>query len=169
MRLWRIALAITIAWALTTTVLSAYFYQEVKRMTKLCNELKSEYEEKLILVDIVINYGNGTIKWYNDTVLLRGSTAFDAVRRIADVNWTKGAYGVFIIAIDDVYGNATHGWVFAIYGRKETSWGSTTKVDGWYYPGVSVDKVVLKNNDIIGFLYYNWAKKGWPPPPPTSK
>ena len=172
MRTQQILFVILVIWIITTTTLTLYYYQETKRLQKVCEELskvKEEYEKSLIFVNVLINYGNGTIVWYNNTILLRGATVFDAIRRVAKVNWTKGAYGVFIKAIDGVVGNTTHGWVFAIYNRKEKSWGMSTEVNKWVYPGVSVDKILLKNGDIIGFLYYNWAKKGWPPPPPNTK
>jgi len=190
LRIRDILIVITLAWAIVTTVLSLYFLQEVSLLKKRYEEvllaynntLKAyeeiiaklnktiiEYEQMLINVNILVNYGNGTLKWYNNTKLLAGSTAFDAIRYIANVNSTVGAYGVFITAINGVSQNSTHGWVFAIYGRVEKEWGMSSKVEDWYFPGVSADKVVLKDGDILAFLFYSFAKKGWPPPKPTTR
>lgn len=130
-------------------------------------ERVSEIRGILVGVDVGINYGNGTIEWINGTRVIVGTDVLKALLTVADVNYTSGTAGVFVTGINGVNSNSTCGWVFAIYGRSEASWGMSTKVDNWVYPGVSADKAILKDGDIVVFMYYNWVKEGWPPPPPA--
>ncbi|RLF23560.1 MAG: hypothetical protein DRN15_05785 [Thermoprotei archaeon] len=188
------ALGVLLAWSIASSSLALYYYQKSaileQRLSEVSNkfsELLEEYntivarlrranatleeyervKRVLLRVDILINYGNGTKVWYNDTLLLAGSTAFEALLRIASVNYTLGAYGVFVRGINGVVVNKTHGWIFAVYGRSEPEWGMSTRVDNWVYPGVAADRVVLEDGDVIAWYYYPWAKLGWPPPPPA--
>ena len=207
-KIW-LLLGFLIAWALTTTSLTIYFYQEytnvnvkysqlVSTIEKLGNDINriesaissitlsldqlsssigqnisklsqriSEISKVFTKVDIGINYGNGTIVWFNNTMIIAGTDAFKALLSVTDVNYTTGPSGVFVMGINGVNMNETCGWVFAVYKRCEPSWGLSTSVDNWIYPGVAADRVILKDDDIIVWLYYNWALKGWPPPPPV--
>jgi len=202
-------LGFLIAWALTTTSLTIYFYQEytninakysqvtstierigedinridnaVNSLTISLNQLSSSISQNIsklsrriseisrvfVRVDIGINYGNGTIVWFNDTMVIAGTDVLKALLSVADLNYTTGPSGTFIMGINGVNMNETCGWVFAVYRRCEPSWGLSTIVNNWVYPGVSADKIILKDRDIIVWLYYNWVSEGWPPPPPV--
>lgn len=188
-RVERVLLIIFLAWAIFMTGLFVYYFQELtfirkryadvlsaynatleayKRLVEKLNKTISEYERMILRVNILINYGNGTLRWHNATRVLAGSTAFEALEKVARVNSTTGAYGVFITGIDGISQNSTCFWVFAVYKRCEAEWGMSTKVGDWCFPGVSADQVVLKDGDTLAFLFYNYAKKGWPPPKPTA-
>lgn len=155
----KIVTIILVFWALAATFTAAYFYSIILSMRPLTSS-------EVIYVDIGINYGNGTLVWINDTKVLNGSSVFQALLLVADeVNVTSGAYGIYVHGINGVNEYDSVAWLYAIYGREVPTW---QKVDNWRYPSVSSDKLTLKNNDVIVWVFLNWEKYGSNLPLPTS-
>ncbi len=78
----------------------------------LYNQTLSELEKYTVLVNICIDYGNGTVVWYNDTRVPLGATLFNATSEVAVLNytvWNLPGYGypddkaIFIDAINGVW------------------------------------------------------------------
>lgn len=103
---------ILLIWAISASVSAAHFYVQ--------NDANSRalgwYQTNTILIDIGLNYGNGTVEWHNGTVLALNSTAFDAlVATVPDLNYTTSEYGIFIEGINGVQ-NETHYWAVYLNG-----------------------------------------------------
>lgn len=157
---------ILLCWALTSSFLAGYLWFQ-RPLTSTNSPQKSI---KRIKCDFLINYGNSTLVWHNETKIIDGMSVYEGLLLVADtISATRGASGYYIKGINGVIQDQKRGWVFAVKGRKEEPSWSSQKVDDWYYPSVSVDSVIIEENDRIAFLYYNWNTEGYPPPNPTIK
>ncbi len=150
---------ILLIWAISATILAFTYYQKYIETEKL-------HRGQIIYVDIGINYGNGTLIWFNSTRLLAGASAYQALLLVANnVNASEGVYGVYIHGInnvneyDDVY------WFYAIYNRSVPTW---VKVGEWIYPSIASNNLILQDKDIVVWVFFNYAKYASNFPVPTS-
>jgi len=91
-----------------------------------------------------IDYGNGTIVWYNGTMIPMNSSLLTATMRIVKIEYSIGDFGAFIISINGKRGDSNHFW----------SWSYLNKEEGeWVYGPVACDKWMLHNGDIICWTY----------------
>lgn len=97
-------------------------------------------EQKEILVDLSIDYGNGDTQSFPEEVLLRGSTVFDALqaieRRYGIFLETRNfpGLGVFVEAIHGVHNTNNSYWQFWVNGE---------------YSKVGAGQYVLKDSDKV--------------------
>jgi hypothetical protein len=70
--------------------------------------------KSILLVNILVSYGNGTKIWYNNTALPLDLTAFKAILAIADIKYTDygGELGILVTSVNDVANNSTHRWLY---------------------------------------------------------
>lgn len=151
-----VALALLV-WAISGTVVAGYYFAQYNIYQNEYENLASEMES-ILLVNILVSYGNGTKIWYNNTALPLGSTAFKAILAIADINYTDygGDLGILVTSINGLTSSSTHGWLY---------WGWDTENSEWILPEYSCAKYILHRGDIIAFTYESYMT--WPPPPPT--
>jgi len=112
-----------------------------------------------ILVDVLLDYGNGTWKWTscilsklgNDTVY--NATQFAAIT--LNITW----YGdsIFVDAIDDVWNNYPYYWIWWYWNSTESQ---------WIMGPVACNFYVLEDCDIITWYYEDCSV--WPPEPPFN-
>jgi len=71
----------------------------------------------LMPLDVVINIasGNSTQTFYSTAKT--GSSAFDALDKIAEVEATDGEYGKFITSINGASQDESHYWMFFVNGK----------------------------------------------------
>lgn len=94
-----IALALLV-WSLAASFIAAYFYYAY-------TDLFEKTRKPIIHVNIGINYGNGTIKWGNETTARAGDTLLDATMLVAVVNYT-----VWLESIDGVENAPPRYWMW---------------------------------------------------------
>lgn len=154
-------------WAISSSFLAAFLYYKVRSPSTHQNPA----QQTKITATVLINYGNSSLEWHNNTEFLSKMSIYEGLLLVADqVNATHGTQGTYLVGINGLTEDSQRGWVFAVKGRVKESWGESKKVDNWWFPGVSIDSVRLKANDTIAFLYYNWRKYGYKTPPnPTTK
>lgn len=167
-----------LVWAISGTVVAGYYFVQYNtyqnEYENLANEFNtlsdaivdlsdtlsgtigdiSEIMEFIPLkVNILLSYGNGTKIWYNNTALPLGSTAFTALREIADIKYTESEFGVFVTSINGRVGNSTHFWLY---------WGWDAETSEWILPNVGASEYILHRGDTIAWTY----EREYPPPPP---
>ncbi|MHA1409740.1 MAG: DUF4430 domain-containing protein [Candidatus Odinarchaeia archaeon] len=102
----------TIALGTTTTL---YYYQMVQYKTAYDNISGNIY-----YVNVGVDYGNGTIDWYNSTLITKNTTAFDVTVQVCfNVSYTLYSFGPYITAINNV--SAGSGEYWALYHNGEYS------------------------------------------------
>jgi len=151
---------ILLIWALSSTFLAINFYIEYTNMQGI-------QRGEIINVNIGINYGNGTLVWYNDTQVFSGFTAYLALLYVADnVNSSTGAFGAYVYGINNVTEYDSVSWLYAVYNRDVDAF---VKVGKWVYPSVSSNDFILVDGDVIVWVFFNWSKFAYPNfPDPTS-
>jgi hypothetical protein len=107
-------------------------------------------------VDVLLDYGNGTRTWSTCILSTPGyDTAFNATQVAADtLNYTVSEYGVFVNAINGVWGNSTHWWSLFFWNFTSGNWTSS--------PLGAID-LVLSIGDMVAWVY---GAHSWPPVPP---
>jgi len=124
--------------------LAAYYYIEYTNYKNLYVETLIELQkyENSIFIDLLIDYGNGTMEWHNRTRVPIGSSLLNATQAIAEVEYTIGTYGVFVTKINGVGGESNAYWLWYF-------WNGT----GWEWGPVACDAYTLRNGEIISWLY----------------
>ncbi len=154
-----VAIGVLLAWAISATVIATTYYSQY-------SYYYNNYG-KVIYIDVGINYGNGTLVWYNSVKVLSYMTVYDALLLVADhVSASHGAYGVYVTEINGIMETANDSWLYAI-NRNDSSVKAWYSVNGWYYPGVAADQLHLKDGDKVVWVYLNW-RIYFPPPDPTT-
>ena len=146
-----------LVWAISGTLIAGYYFTQYKIYQNEYETLASEMES-ILLVNVLVSYGNGTKIWYNKTALPLDSTAFKAILAVADVNYTDygGELGILVTSINGLTNNSTHGWFYWY-------WDSGNSM--WVLPEYSCAKYILHRDDVIAFTYESYST--WPPPQPT--
>lgn len=158
-----VVIGILLAWAISMTATTVIYYNEFQKYYERYTSISYEF----IYVDFGINYGNGTIVWYNNTKFQNGTTVYLALLFVAEeVNSTATPFGVYVKGINGVNENINDSWMFAI-NRNDSNVKAWYKVNNWFYPGVGADSLTLKNGDKVIWVYFNW-RVYYPPPDPTT-
>ncbi len=114
-----------------------------------------------IVVNVAINYGNGTAQWFNSTQVPQGYTLFNATKQIARLEATYYASfnDYFITGINGVRNDAVRGiyWIIWVYDLTSR----TYKI-----PDVGANHIVLKSGDTIQWYYEDTNQ--YPPPSPLT-
>lgn len=124
--------------------IAGYYQMEYQNLLK---KLK-EYEGHVMRANICIDYGNGTVKWHNNTVVLSGCDLLSATKRVAIVNCTyyegqsPGKY--FVNAINSVWNSGSKYWMWYYWN---TSGGK------WELGSVGADAYILSPNEAVMWRY----------------
>jgi phage-related protein len=139
---WQIAALVFLVWAIVGSSLAAEYYLKWNSQTTIIQNIQSYVNSTSMSVEvnIAIDYSNGTISWYNNTVQPIGSNLLAATSAIATVNDTYypnyGEY--FINSINGVLPGSNQYWGWSTY--QQGTWTSGT---------VGADKYLLHNNEIL--------------------
>ena len=98
-------------------------------------------EEYTVKVSIMIDYGNGTVIWFNGTRVGAGETLLNATLRVADVAYTVSDFGAFVDAVNGVRGLENHYWLWYTYDG------------GWVMGPVGADVWRLHDGDVVAWRY----------------
>lgn len=127
----------------TTSMLTVYYYGENLRYQTLYQDTLGDLKAVSIQVSVVINYGNGTKEWHNNTRVPIGISLLNATRMVAEVNYTPGQWGAFVNTINNVGGEHGRYW-FWYY------WNSSSQ---WETKWVASDAYILHHEDIVSWVY----------------
>jgi len=152
-RTWKWISAALLCLLVTASSFAAYYREESLRLRGIYENTLQDLEAVSICVSVLIDYGNGTREWHNDTRLPLGSSALNATLAAADVDYTVGQYGAFVSAINGL-GIAGDMW-WSLWRWSPTS-------SGWEFILETCDRLALRNGDRVAWYY----SSGFPPPPP---
>jgi len=123
------------------------FYKLFNLLT--LREMGSTLENAVkITVNLCIDYGNGTVKWFNETEMPPGSSLFNLLTKVANVNYTYCSAlepgHIFVNSINEVGGEEGHYWLWYYWDEKSST---------WIFGPVGCDAWLLKDNGIYKFVY----------------
>ncbi len=99
---WAIIALVFLVWAVAASAGLAYYYQTSETQQRTINSLNSLITTTTYRFNLAINYGNGTVTWYNNTVIPIGFTLLNATEKVATVQYDSSDFGVFITGINGV-------------------------------------------------------------------
>lgn len=121
----------------------------------------------LISVDTLVNYGNGTSIWYNETNVPIGSNFYSLTLRIGNAYFIPESLGHFLVSINGVSSNGSGSNCSICWGI----WIYCAKNDGWMYSLLGADLLKLNNGDVLAW-YIHDISRNQPPegsqPPLTA-
>lgn len=143
-----ILLLVLLAWAIVATSTASYLYMENTRLSRELSSLGG----RVITVNIGIDYGNGTVIWFNSTSLPRGATALTALVSVAQVEYKLSPMGAYVTAVNNVQErliskNEGYSWLWYRFDPVKK---------GLVMGEVSADKYKLADGDIIVWRYEHW-------------
>jgi hypothetical protein len=116
------------------------------------NTLETEYERTLreleeftAIVDVKIDYGNGTVVWFNGTRIGAGESLLNATHRVAELDYTMFHFGVFVNTVNGVGGGADKYWLWSYYDG------------GWQSGSVGADQWRLHDGDAVEWTYAGFS------------
>lgn len=134
---------------MAATLAGVYYYTLYIETRKTFEELNS----LLIKTNVLMDYGNGTRLWHNETVIA-GSTTFDALlATTTNVEYTTTVYGVFVSSINGVKNVAEtpssgRAWLWYFWNATTSKWIDLYKAS---------DAYILKPNDSITWRYEDYS------------
>ncbi len=127
-----------------TIYFAAYYYEESDRYKRLYERAAADLKRLTMPVNILIDYGNGTRVWYNNTLVPRESTLLKATEIIAEVDYIIGEYGAFVTHINGVGGESNRYWIWYIWNSTENNWS---------WGPVACDRYILREEDTVAWKY----------------
>ena len=154
----RVLLVVLLVWAVAASAAAAYMYQQAEGLRSELSSAKaalaateSELRAKVVHVNVAIDYGNGTVKWFNSTPLPQGATVLTALLCTASrVEYVYGKYGAYVRAVDGVEEkiiSKSEGYSWLWYIFKEGKWAMGP---------VAADAYKLSDGDTIMWRYEHW-------------
>ncbi|MEM3510693.1 MAG: hypothetical protein QW158_03190 [Nitrososphaerales archaeon] len=128
--------------------LSVYFYLDSVDVKSRYNYVLSELRGVAFEVDLLIDYGNGSLVWHNNTLLPIGSSLLNATLKVSrSVEYLGSDMGVFVNGIDGVGTKVVqkgHYWIWWRFDKEKGEWtiGET-----------AADQYMIKQGDILAWLY----------------
>jgi len=130
-----------------TTILASYaaisFYSQAESYKKNYQVLLEDLESLTILVDIKIDYGNGTVVWYNDTRVPLNSTLLAATKIVSSVDYTTSALGAFVDNINGVGDDPRIFWLWYFWDCQSRKWESGPVGSGQW---------MLQSGDVVSWI-----------------
>jgi hypothetical protein len=110
-------------------------------------------------VCVLIDYGNGTNRWYNETNVAAGSNLYNFTISVAkvDASYSPQFNEHYVTGIDGVRDADPYFWTLWIYNQNKTAWTISF---------VGADLIKLGEGYIIAWFYQNISSGRCKPPGP---
>jgi hypothetical protein len=124
--------------------LALYYYTQSQSYLNSFENLSKELTGVTMLANTKLDYGNGTVKWFNSTRVPLNATLLTVSKINIDVKYSVSNLGAFITSINGVSGDAHHYWAWSYYDKGQRTW----------VPGpVGSDKWQLRDGDSVAWTY----------------
>jgi hypothetical protein len=147
----KLLVLLLLAWAVAATSAASFLYIENGSLRREL-EAGEKLLGNLVLVNVGIDYGNGTVTWYNNTPLPRGATPLSALVAVATVEYKVSGMGAYITSVNGVEEkilskNEGYSWLWYILDREK----------GQLVLGpVAADRYKLASGDVVLWRYEHW-------------
>jgi hypothetical protein len=118
----------------------------------------------MVAVNLLVNYGNGTAKWYNETIVPASWNAYMLTMYLTRCEVQSVFYGPplnehFVTSINGVGNRGGFSW---------SIWVLCQNTNAWAYSQVGVDLISLADGKTLGWAYGALSSSSNPPPPIRS-
>lgn len=131
-----------------------------------CDQSTNSIGAGRISSSLLINYGNGTLHWYNQTIVPVTWNAYTLTTCVANGNVQAEFYGPplnehFVQGINGLVEHGSFSWVL---------WRLCTNENAWSESKVGADLIQLSNGQVLAWMFEIPSNGNLPPPPvPGSK
>jgi hypothetical protein len=117
--------------ASVSLLLNAFLLPNYLSLRSENERLTDMLKENTVEVNMLVNFGNGTRRWYNGTVLPSGASVYNATARVfgSDMNATFTPYGVMVTDIGGIGPSEEHPNSYWIWFRWDPASGTWTMGD----------------------------------------
>jgi len=145
--LWTWVSAALVIGLIVSSYFGLYYYTESMKYQQLYQGALSELMQHTVLVNILIDYGNGTKTWYNSTRVPLGASLFNATEIVVSLEYTKYEWGVFMTSLNGLSADQGHGWLWYVWNPAKGEWD---------FGPVGADQFILKSGDTVSWVYTAW-------------
>jgi len=128
----------------TTILAGALAFQYKGQLQAVEYEYKlllDELEENTAVLSIRVDYGDETVKWFNDTRVPLGTNFLNATGMISELKLQSSEWGIFVVSIDGVGGDTNSFWLWDYYEA------------GWQMGPVGADQWTVHDGDVLSWTY----------------
>jgi hypothetical protein len=127
----------------------------------VCGQSISSAEAATIRASLLINYGNGTLHWYNQTVVPSSWNAYALTMYVLKCNVQAQYYGPplnehLVEGINGVAASGSLTW---------SIWGFCPSQNAWSYSQVGADLIHLTNGQVLAWVYETSSSSNVDQPP----
>lgn len=134
---------------------SLYIYAMLEDANKRLSELQALLSKYTIKANLLVNFGNGTERWYNNTIVAQGASLLNlTIEAVGDVEYSASAYGVMVNAISDVGSKITKEGYYWIW------WRWAPEKSDWEFGMSGAESYLVKDGDILAWFYEDTSS--WP-------
>jgi hypothetical protein len=138
----------TTALFIITTIVAAYsaayYYNQAQIYMGNYEKLSRDLNGLTMKVNVKLDFGNNTVRWFNDTRAPLNSTVLTATRLTIPTEYSTSQLGAFVTKISGVSGDARHYWGWSYWDTAKNS---------WVMGSVGSDAWVVHDGDIISWTY----------------
>jgi hypothetical protein len=127
--------------------LSLYYYSQAQSYLSEVESLSKELNGVTMLVNLKLDYGNGTLRWFNSTRVPIDATLLTVSKIDLNANYSVSSLGAFVTSINGVSGDPHHYWAWSYYDKTSRTWVSGP---------VGSDKWVLHDGDSVAWTYTSY-------------
>jgi hypothetical protein len=119
----------------------------------------------MIAANVLISYGNGTMKWYNESGIPSSWNAYALTMYLAKCNVQAKFYGPplnehFVTAINGVSNQGSLSWSIWMFCQNKNAWA---------YSQIGIDLISLANGQTLAWIYSPSSSSNPRPPIPDAK
>lgn len=145
-----------IAVALVVAQVGAYYYLQrsyggtLSTSSVQCSPLNgNSMGTNVVETNTLINYGNGTIRWYNETNIPSSWNFYQLTLHLADGNVEQHCYGApynehYVTGISNVHNQSPFYWTVWIFCQSQNAWTTSP---------VGADLIRLYNGETLAWAY----------------
>jgi hypothetical protein len=148
--------------AITVISIQVGAYYDLERFFLAKNGTAQNDGSHGMTVNTLLNFGNGTSRWYNESSVPVGWNFYNLTIYIANGNvastWNSDLHEHFITAIDGKGGGSNSAYYWAL-------WQFCSNDRAWLYSNLGADDIFVSNNQTMA---WNWSDQTNPPPVPGA-
>lgn len=133
---------------LCTTIVAGYsavyFYSQAQSYKSNYEKISSDMASLTMSVNLKLDYGNGTVKWFNTTRVPLNSTVLTVTKMNLAIKYSLSDLGAFVATINGVSGDSHHYWGWSYWDMAKKT---------WVLGPVGSDKWVLHDGDQVSWTY----------------
>ncbi len=125
-------------WAIAATFSTGYFLYQYTDLAERTRGIP-------IQVNLGLNYGNGTLRWFNATNATTGMTVLDITKLVANPKYTPSLEnGAFVDSIDNITNSYPYYWMW---------WTWNSYSGNWTEGPVACDKYIVSYNETLYWYF----------------